>query len=204
MILKPFVVGEMGNNNYLLIDGNEAVLIDCTGVIPELESILKEHNAELKYILLTHSHFDHIGGVVATLKNHPSAKVAIHIGDKENLETTSEFMAKYGLPPIDVPTADIFLNEGDKIKFGEKEIEVLHLPGHTAGGAGFLIEDSVFSGDTIFLASIGRTDLPTGDFETLVNSIKTKLYTLDDKTIIYPGHGAQTSVGNEKKYNSFI
>lgn len=204
MILKHFVVGDMGNNNYLLIDGNEAVLIDCTGVIPELDSVLKEHNAELKYILLTHSHFDHIGGVVSTLKNNPNAKVAIHIGDKENLESTSEFMAKYGLPPIDVPRADIFLNEGDKIKFGNEELEVIHLPGHTAGGAGFLTGNSIFSGDTIFLASIGRTDLPTGDFETLKNSIKTKLFTLDDNTIIYAGHGAQTSVGNEKKYNSFV
>lgn len=204
MILKTFVVGDMGNNNYLLIDGNEAVLIDCTGFIPELDSVLKEYNAELKYILLTHSHFDHIGGVVSTLKNHPSAKVAIHIGDKENLETTNEFMAKYGLPPIDVPTANIFLNEGDKIKFGNEELEVIHLPGHTAGGAGFLVGNSIFSGDTIFLASVGRTDLPTGDFETLVNSIKTKLFTLDDKTIIYTGHGAQTSVENEKKYNSFV
>ena len=204
MILKTFVVGDMSNNNYLLIDGNEAVLIDCTGIIPELDAVLKEQNAELKYILLTHAHFDHIGGVVPTLKNHPNTKVAIHIADKENLETTNQFMKMVGLPEIDVPTADIFLNEGDTIKFGNEELKVLHLPGHTVGGAGFVIDNMVFSGDTIFLGSIGRTDLPTGDFETLINSIKTKLFTLDDATIIYTGHGAQTSVGNEKKYNSFI
>lgn len=204
MILKHFVVGDMSNNNYLLIDGNEAVLIDCTAIIPELDSVLKEYGAELKYILLTHAHFDHIGGVVPTLKNHPDAKVAIHIADKEHLERTDEFMKKFGLPAIDVPKADIFLKEGDTIKFGNEELKIIHLPGHTAGGAGFVIDNMVFSGDTIFLGSIGRTDLPTGDFETLINSIKTKLFTLDDSTIIYTGHGAQTSVGNEKKYNSFI
>ena len=203
MILKTFVVGDMGNNNYLLIDGNEAVLIDCTGVIPELESVLKENNAELKYILLTHAHFDHIGGVVAAQKKF-GAKVAIHIGDKENLETTNQFMKMVGLPEINVPTADIFLKEGDIIKFGSEEIKVIHLPGHTAGSAGFVVDNMVFSGDTIFLGSVGRTDLPTGDFETLRNSIKTKLFNMDDSTIIYTGHGAQTSVGNEKKYNSFI
>lgn len=203
MILKTFTVGDMGNNNYLLIDNGEAVLIDCTAVIPELEAVLKENNAELKYILLTHAHFDHIGGVVATQKKF-GAKVAIHIDDKENLETTNQFMKMVGLPEIDVPTADIFLKEGNTIKFGNEEIKVIHLPGHTAGGAGFVIDNMVFSGDTIFLASVGRTDLPTGDFDTLVNSIKTKLFTMDDSTIIYTGHGAQTSVGNEKKYNSFI
>lgn len=203
MILKTFSVGEMGNNNYLLIDNNEAVLIDCSDIIPELDAVLKEHNADLKYILLTHAHFDHISGVTATLKNH-NAKVAIHIDDKENLETTNEFMNMVGLPEIDVPKADIFLKDGDTIKFGSKELKVIHLPGHTSGGAGFLIDNSIFAGDTIFLGSVGRTDLPTGDFETLKNSIKSKLFTLDDNTIIYTGHGPQTSVGNEKKYNSFI
>lgn len=204
MIIKKFVVGDMGNNNYLLIDNGEAVLIDCTALIPELDSVLKEYNAELKYILLTHSHFDHIGGVVATLKTHNDTKVAIHIDDKENLETTNEFMSKYGLPQIDVPKADIFLKEGDIIKFGNTELKVVHLPGHTAGGVGYVTDKAIFSGDTIFLSSVGRTDLPTGDFEALKNSIHNKIFTLDDDTIIYTGHGAQTSVGNEKKYNSFI
>ena len=203
MILKTFVVGNMGNNNYLLIDNGEAVLIDCTDIIPELDSVLKEHNAKLKYILLTHAHFDHIAGVVSTLKTH-DAKVAIHKDDKENLETTNKFMNMVGLPEIDVPVADIFLTEGDVIKFGNQELKVIHLPGHTSGGVGFLIDNMIFSGDTIFLSSIGRTDLPTGDYETLKNSIRTKIFTLDDNTIIYPGHGAQTSVENEKKYNSFV
>lgn len=203
MILKTFTVGDMGNNNYLLIDNGEAVLIDCTGVIPELESVLNENNAKLKYILLTHAHFDHIGGVVATQKKF-GAKVAIHLDDKENLETTNKFMKMVGLPEIDVPTADFYLEEGDTVKFGNEELKVIHLPGHTAGGVGFVIDNMIFSGDTIFLSSVGRTDLPTGDFETLVNSIKTKIFTLDDNTIIYTGHGAQTSVGYEKKYNSFI
>lgn len=203
MIIKKFVVGDMGNNNYLLIDGNEAVLIDCTGTIPELDSVLKEYDAKLKYILLTHCHFDHILGVIE-LQNKYETKVAIHKEEKDNLENTNKFMSAYGMPPIEIPKIDLYFEENDTIKFGESELKVIHLPGHTSGGAGFLIDNNLFAGDTIFLSSIGRTDLPSGDYETLKNSIHNKIFTLDDNIIIHAGHGAETSVGQEKRYNSFV
>jgi glyoxylase-like metal-dependent hydrolase (beta-lactamase superfamily II) len=203
MIIKNFVVGGMANNNYLLVDNNEAVLIDCTSSIPELDSVLKEYNATLKYILLTHSHFDHIGGVVELQKKY-NLKVGIHKAEKENLENTPQFLKKYNLSMMDIPKADFYFDEGDEIKFGNEVIKVISLSGHTVGGAGFVIENYIFSGDTIFLGSVGRTDLPTGNLDDLKKSIKTKIFTLPDDTIIYTGHGAQTSVGNEKKYNSFV
>ncbi|MCM1264806.1 MAG: MBL fold metallo-hydrolase [Candidatus Gastranaerophilales bacterium] len=203
MIVKKFVVGDMGNNNYLLIDGNEAALVDCTGDIPELEAFVKENNAELKYILLTHAHFDHIGGV-KKLREKTGAKVYLHTEDKEILDMTNEFMNMVGLPEIDVPEIDVYINDGDKIQLGESVLEVIHLPGHTPGGVGYCVNNMVFSGDTIFLSSVGRTDLPGGNFNILKESIKNRLFNLDGSTIIYTGHGAETSVDYEKKYNSFI
>ncbi|MCD8378023.1 MAG: MBL fold metallo-hydrolase, partial [Candidatus Gastranaerophilales bacterium] len=196
MILKKFVVGDMANNNYLLMDNGEAVLIDCTGDIPEIDSVLKENHTELKYILLTHAHFDHIAGV-KKLQDKYGSKVCLHEDDKDFLENTDNFMRTYGLDPIDIPTIDIYLKEGDKIKFGNDELEVIHLPGHTPGGAGYLIDNMIFSGDTIFLGSVGRTDLPGGNFDTLKSSINDKLLKLNDSTIIYTGHGSETSVKHE-------
>lgn len=203
MIVKKYVVGDMGNNNYLLIDGNDAVLIDCTGDIPELESFVKENGAELKAILLTHAHFDHIAGA-KKLQEKAGCKVYLHKDDNEILEGTNEFMAMVGLPEIEIPSIDVYMNDGDKIKVGEVELNVIHLPGHTPGGVGFVFENKVFSGDTLFLNSVGRTDLPGGDFETLRASIQNKLFALDANTIVYTGHGAETSIDYEKKYNSFI
>ena len=203
MILRQFVVGGMANNNYLIADGDEAALIDCTGDIPELDSVLKENNVSLKKILLTHAHFDHIAGV-KKLQDRYGAKVYLLEAEKETLEFTDKFIEMYNIPSIDVPKVDVWLKEGDKINVGNVSIDVLHLPGHTAGGAGYLIDNMVFSGDTIFLGSIGRTDLPGGDLETLKSSIRDKLFKLDDNTIIYTGHSGNTSVGYEKKYNGFV
>ena len=203
MILRKFVVGDMANNNYLLIDNGEAGLIDSTGLIPELDSVLKENNAELKYVFLTHAHFDHIGGV-KRLQDKYGVKVYLHEDDKKTLDSTNDFMQAVGLPQIDVPEVDVWLKDGDKVKIGEMELDVMHLPGHTPGGVGYKIDNMLFSGDTIFMSSVGRTDLPGGDSATLQKSIKERIFTLDDNTIIYTGHGTDTSVGFEKKYNGVV
>ena len=203
MIFKKFTVGEMGNNNYLLVDNGEAALIDVTGTIPELDAVLKENNAELKYVFLTHAHFDHIMGLKA-LQDKYSIKVYMHQDEKEILDGTNNFLTAVGMDPIEIPTVDVYLKDGDKVKVGNAELDVIHLPGHTPGGVGYKYEHWLFAGDTIFMNSIGRTDLPGGDHQTLVNSIKEKIFTLDDNVIIYTGHGADTSVEYEKKYNSFV
>ena len=203
MIFKKFTVGEMGNNNYLLVDNGEAALIDVTGTIPELDAVLKENNAELKYVFLTHAHFDHIMGLKA-LQDKYSIKVYMHQDEKEILDGTNNFLTAVGMDPIEIPTVDVYLKDGDKVKVGNAELDVIHLPGHTPGGVGYKYEHWLFAGDTIFMNSIGRTDLPGGDHQTLVNSIKERIFTLDDNVIIYTGHGADTSVEYEKKYNSFV
>lgn len=203
MILRKFVVGDMANNNYLLMDNGEAGLIDSTGLIPELDSVLKENNVELKYVFLTHAHFDHIAGV-KRLQDKYGVKVYLHEDDKKTLDTTNDFMQAVGLPQIDIPKVDIWLKDGDKVKIGNMEFDVIHLPGHTPGGVGYKIDNMLFSGDTIFMSSVGRTDLPGGDSDTLKKSILDKVFTLDDNTVIYPGHGTDTSVGFEKKYNSVV
>ena len=203
MIFKKFTVGEMGNNNYLLVDNGEAALIDVTGTIPELDAVLKENNAQLKYVFLTHAHFDHIMGLKA-LQDKYQIKVYMHQDDKEILDGTNNFLTAVGMDPIEIPTVDVYLKDGDKVKVGNAELDVIHLPGHTPGGVGYKYEHWLFAGDTIFMNSIGRTDLPGGDHQTLVNSIKERIFTLDDNVIIYTGHGADTSVEYEKKYNSFV
>ncbi len=203
MIFKKFTVGEMGNNNYLLVDNGEAALIDVTGTIPELDAVLKENNAQLKYVFLTHAHFDHIMGLKA-LQDKYQIKVYMHQDDKEILGGTNNFLTAVGMDTIEIPTVDVYLKDGDKVKVGNAELDVIHLPGHTPGGVGYKYEHWLFAGDTIFMNSIGRTDLPGGDHQTLVNSIKERIFTLDDNVIIYTGHGADTSVEYEKKYNSFV
>lgn len=203
MILRKFVVGDMGNNNYLVADNGEAALIDCTGLIPELDSVLKELNAELKYIFLTHAHFDHIGGIKKVQEKH-DCKIYLHEDDKKTLDTTNDFLQAVGMEPMDIPNIDVWLKDGDKVHVGNDEYDVIHLPGHTPGGVGYKINNMLFSGDTIFMNSVGRTDLPGGNAEVLRNSITEKVFSLDDNTIIYPGHGSDTSVGFEKKYNSFV
>ena len=108
------------------------------------------------------------------------------------------------MPHINIPHIDIYIKDGDKIKFADKEIDVIHLPGHTQGGVGYKIDNTLFSGDTIFLGTVGRTDLPGGDYEQLKRSIRERIFTLDENIMIYTGHGAETSVGQEKRYNSMV
>ena len=203
MILRKFVVGQIANNDFLLIDNGEAALIDASATIPELDSVLKENNAELKYIFLTHGHFDHIMGIKELQDKH-DLKVYVHEDDKPIIDDTNKFLQAVGMDEIEIPRIDVLLKDGDKVKVGNIELDVIHLPGHTPGGVGYRTGNMLFSGDTIFLGSIGRTDLPGGDYDTLVKNIRERIFTLPENTVIHTGHGAETSVEYEKKYNSFV
>lgn len=206
MILKHFVLGPIENNNYLLIDeeSKEAVLFDCTEENEKIDAVLKEYNANLKYILLTHGHFDHILGINAFKENHPDCKVLIHENDKELMDKVEEYSAKFGLPNAQIQQVDGFLKDGDIISFGSKKIKVIYTPGHTQGGVCYLIDDLIFTGDTLFYESVGRTDLPGGDFGQLKSHIVNKLFTLDEKIKVYPGHGISSTIGHEKENNKFM
>jgi len=206
MILKNFVLGPIENNNYLLIDDStkEAVLFDCTEFSEEIDNTIKQYGAKLKYILLTHGHFDHILGVNDFRNKYPDCKVLVHEADKPMLENIKEFASRFGFGVCEVQKADGFLKDGDIIEFAGKKIKVIHTPGHTLGCVCYLIDDMLFSGDTLFYESVGRTDLPGGSFEQIKSSIEEKLFTLDENIKVYPGHGCETTIGHEKINNKFM
>ncbi len=201
MILKIFTEPPIENNNYLLIDelSKEAVLIDCSSVDKNVKNVLDEAGAKLKYILLTHGHFDHVAGIRPT-----DAKIVMHEDDLRILNQANIYLPMFGIPEITIPKIDIYIKDGDILKLGDNEIKVIHTPGHTPGGVCYLTDKMLFSGDTIFRESVGRCDLEGGDFVQIVDSIKTKIFTLPDDITIYPGHGRITDVAWEKLHNNFM
>ena len=204
--VKCFPHGLYGENTYIATDestGNKAVIDPGyfgEGVKNEIGS--KEN---LKYILLTHGHFDHFAELVNYISEYPDAKFVLPEKEVRLFRNCKDnkYMS-YSYPKTTPPDPDIKVSEGDVIKLGDSDIKVIETPGHTAGGASFATDKELFSGDTIFRLSVGRTDLETGDWDTLVSSIRHKLYNLDDETIVYPGHGAATTIGYEKRANPFV
>lgn len=205
MILKEFVLGDLENNNYLLIDevSKEAVLIDCTIPRDDIEDALKEYGAVLKYILLTHAHFDHIMGLNYFREKY-KCKALLHKDDKQLLESMKEFSQEFLPYELENQQVDGFLEENQLIHFGGKCIKVIHTPGHSQGGVCYLLDNMLFTGDTIFREAVGRTDLPGGNFAQLKSNIEQKIFTLDENIKIYPGHGPSSTVGWEKVHNQFL
>ena len=206
MIIKCFTAGQLENNMYLVIDENtkKAVLIDASALIPEITDTVKAYGADVEYILLTHGHFDHIMGL-NELKKALNAKAVICHVDRIISDNINEFTRLFGglcesVPPV----YEKFVKDGDIINAGDMQIKVIHTPGHTEGGVCSLIEDKLFSGDTLFKGSVGRTDLFGGNFQELLDSVKNILFKLDDNTTVYPGHGPVTTIGYEKKYNEIL
>lgn len=201
MNIEIFTAGPIDANNYLLTDGDEAVLIDCSEVKPE---ILKELDGKkLKYILLTHGHFDHVLGVNG-MREKTGAKVLVNQNDIQRMEESAQIMQTFGVQGVETPKADEYINDGDTVKFGNTTIKAIATPGHTEGGVCYLIDGKLFSGDTLFKDTVGRCDLPGGNFKKLSDSVKNKLFTMDENTVVYPGHGPETTIGYEKKYNEII
>ncbi|MBC8061987.1 MAG: MBL fold metallo-hydrolase [Clostridiaceae bacterium] len=190
-------VGSYEANCYIIKDetSQEIAVIDpgANGslLIKEVEKL----QGRVKYILLTHAHADHTGAV-RDLNEHFKAPVYLSQKD-EALILKGEFM--FGKIKVDG-----YIKDGDSFKIGNLEIKCIETPGHTPGGFCFFINEYLFSGDTLFAQSIGRTDLSGGNFETIIQSIKDKLFTLPEETKVFPGHGAETSIKNEKKYNPFF
>ena len=211
MILKTFVEPPIGNNNYLLIDeeSKEAALIDCSSIDDEITKTIKHYDAKLKYILLTHGHFDHIAGISYWQNNSPltqdgELEVLLHFDDMIQVRNVNRYMPMFGMPEITVPRIDRFVKDGEIIKLGNLEIKVIHTPGHTQGGVCYYTDGKLFSGDTIFRESVGRCDLDGGDFNQIAESIKTKIFTLPPETQIFPGHGKFSTVEWEIEHNQFM
>ncbi len=188
-------------NCYIVLDeeSKETMVIDPAGEVDKIEELIKIMGGNLKYIYLTHCHGDHIMGVTE-LKNRLGGKILIHREDSEGLNNPQINLTPYiGMGEIELE-ADSRIDDGDLIHLGNLEFKVLHTPGHTKGGASLYCEKEhcLFSGDTIFRGTWGRTDLPTSNREDLIKSIETKIMTLPDETIIYPGHGMMTKIKEEK------
>ena len=200
MKIKTFTSGIFQVNSYLLLIENEAVIIDPS----ESEKILNEiKDYKVKYIILTHGHIDHILAV-NEIKEKTNAKVAIHKDELNLLNNENENMAISFNLKLKQITPDILLKDNQILEIGNKKLKIIHTPGHTQGSISILIDNILFSGDTLFEYSIGRTDLPTGNLDQESDSIKTRLLTLPKDTIVYPGHGEKTTLKQEKENNPFL
>jgi len=203
--VEPLIVGPLMSNCYIVWDEKvkQGAIIDPGDDADNILKVVKELGVEIKYILATHGHFDHVGGV-ASLRQNLNAEFLAHEKDFFFIEDGKNAANRWNVDIEQPPKPDRFIEDGEKIKVGGFELEVLHTPGHSPGGISFLNDRMVFCGDTLFQGNIGRTDFRQGSFEELANSIKTKLYTLPDDTICYTGHGPVTTIGDEKRFNAFV
>lgn len=198
MIIKAIPAGIYDANCYIVMDEKtkDAVVLDPGGDGEMIERAIKDMGANVKGILLTHGHMDHVGGV-EYLSDKLNAPFYISKIDEEYMEKDNYVFGS-------IRNANGYLENGNDLSFGSLNIKVIATPGHTKGGLCFLIEDKLFTGDTLFQGSIGRTDFIGGSFPEIINSIKTKLLPLGDEIEVYPGHGPKSSIGYEKGYNMYL
>ncbi len=208
--IKTFVFNGFQENTYLLYDETkETIIIDpgCYSMKEqfELENYLTKNNLKVVKLLNTHCHIDHVLGnnfVCSKFK----VELYIHELDLPTLHATTEYGHLYGFTIDKSPEPNYFIKEDDKIKFGNTTLEVLFVPGHAPGHIVFVNHEQrfVINGDVLFRGSIGRTDLPGGDHNTLIHNIKTKMFALPDDFVVHSGHGPTTTIGYEKQYNPFL
>jgi glyoxylase-like metal-dependent hydrolase (beta-lactamase superfamily II) len=198
-------VGPLAENTYIVehVASRQAAVVDPGDEGEEILDRLAERGITLEKILLTHGHFDHVGAV-RTLKERTGAKIHIHADDADRMRTAGRQGGMFGLHVEDPPAPDVLLREGDRVTLGDQRFQVLHTPGHTPGHVTFLSGEMAFVGDLIFAGSIGRTDLPGGSFDDLIRAVREKIFVLPDRTVLFPGHGPATTVGEEKRSNPFF
>ena len=202
MKVKSASFGDMDNNCYLIVDEktNKSALVDCTEFSQKMIDFIGD--TKLEYILLTHGHFDHIIGA-KEVKEKYNCKLAISSPDKEMLLSERLSLALFCNAPQNNVHWDIILSDGDVIELGETKIKVLSTPGHTPGSVCFIAENYIFSGDTLFCCSCGRTDFPGGSVSEMLDSLK-KLSLLDGDYMVMPGHEEQTTLDFERNNNPYL
>ncbi len=211
MRIKIFTFNPIQENTYILWDETrECVIIDAGCLFPDEENALvhfiEENNLTLKHVLNTHLHFDHAFGNTFLAKKYGILPKA-HRADEFLIPSMVDTVRRFGLNFNVIPqNLGGYIEDDDVIRFGNTELQAIYTPGHSPGGLCFYNEKDgvLISGDTLFLESIGRTDLPGGDYATLIKSIKNKLLVLPDSTVVYPGHDTITTIRNEKDFNPYL
>lgn len=199
--------GALQANTYLAVDEktNEGFIVDPGGYNKVLTKEVRDNDVKIKYIILTHGHSDHICGVNEHKAEFPDAKIVAYKDEEAMLENPNLNQS----PGFGVPystKADILVSDGDELKVGDVTLKFIHTSGHTEGGMCIYVKEAkaLFSGDTLFRQSIGRTDFPGGSYKEIMDSIRKKLFLLPDDTNVFPGHMGTTSIGFEKENNPFV
>ena len=201
--IMKLVVGELQENCFILFDENkDAFVVDPGGSSENIIEAIDKNSLNIKYILLTHGHFDHVGAVAALVKKY-KAPVYMSKDDRTFLESPKEVRASAFGMQIEAADVDVFVKEGDEIPFSEGTIKVIETPGHTLGSVCYLFENYLFAGDTLFNGSIGRTDFPESDHSLMIESLK-KLKKLDDEIYVLSGHGPESQISYEKMTNPYL
>lgn len=207
VLVKSAMLGPLQTNSYLIghLPSKEAVLIDGGAIPLPLLKLIQVNELSLKYVLLTHCHFDHIDGI-EEVREMTGCQVLMNKEETPVLEASKNSAIRWDFNPPSLKAPDGFISDGEQIKIGNINLNVISTPGHSPGGLSFYSEElgSVFSGDTLFMQSIGRTDFPGGSMETLLSSIKSQLFILPEETRVAPGHGPATTISNEMRSNPFI
>ncbi|MDR3562742.1 MAG: MBL fold metallo-hydrolase [Negativicutes bacterium] len=205
MKIVALEVGNLGTNCYIIYSEAQkrAAVIDPGGSVERILEVLRNEDLTVDMIINTHGHADHVLGNLA-LKKATAAPILIHGDDADMLESAERNLSAWIGGGASCGPADKILKEGDTITVGEIEMKVIHTGGHTPGGICLLTGNVLFSGDTLFAESIGRTDFPGGSYQQLIRNIQDKLLILDDAVRVLPGHGPETTIGWERKANPFI
>ena len=199
--------GMLSVNTYLAVDEetNKGILVDPGGYNKALTNAVAENGTDIEYIIITHGHSDHICGVNEHKEEFPNAKVVAY-KDEEPMLLSPDMNQSIAFGQPYTVKADILVSDGDELDFGNLTMKFMHTPGHTKGGMCIYIEKAnvLFSGDTLFCQSIGRTDFPGGSYAEITDSIRNKLFKLPDETNVFPGHMGTTTIGFEKENNPFV
>lgn len=203
--VEVFTGGGFGQNGFVVSCPvtHKGILVDPGASVDAMLSAVERSRIEVQAIVVTHAHLDHIEGV-AEAKRRTGARVHLHRDDMALYGQAGMQAQMFGVRIELPPPIDEFLTAGEVIKVGEGELEVRHTPGHAPGHVTLVGDGFAIVADCVFLGSIGRTDLPGGDFQTLISSIKRQILTLPDETVLYPGHGPTTTVGHERRTNPFL
>ncbi|HMB00753.1 MAG TPA: MBL fold metallo-hydrolase [Spirochaetota bacterium] len=206
MYIKKMTLGMLATNTYLVkcTQSGISAVIDPAAAADRILDLLRQNNCKLEYILLTHAHLDHILAV-KKLKEQTGAAVCLYPDDFfliKNIDIQTAYLSLPGAGDLDF-TIDHSLDHNELLELGRHKVKVIHTPGHSPGSVSFAAPGALFSGDTLFAGSVGRTDLWQGSYPDLLNSVRERLLVLDESTVVYPGHGPDTDIRTEKRDNPF-